>query len=171
MFTYSELGASHNLVVDARFAARVKHQATVRKVSDATLDSFATDSIIDHIGVLKVDTQKHDLAVLHGAERMLSRHRIRVIYVEFNALGPKAGTTGGALLPISTILEPPGFRFVASYAEFMIATEEFFATSNALFSTMAASFSTKYGWSDSGARQESDYGASTNSVPPASQLP
>ena len=73
------------------------------------------------------------MAVLQGASEMLSSHRIRFVYVEFNTLLPKSGTTGGALLPISEILEPLGFRFVASYAEYMITTGDFFVTSNALF--------------------------------------
>jgi FkbM family methyltransferase len=132
-FDYGALATSNSLVGDAQYAARAKHQATLRTVNCDTLDGICDRLNIDHIDVLKVDTEGHDLAVLQGAERMLSQHRIRFIYVEFNTLGPKAGTTGGALLPISSILEPLGYRFVASYAEYMITTGEFFVTSNALF--------------------------------------
>jgi FkbM family methyltransferase len=132
-FDYGALATSNSLVGDAQYAARTKHEVTVRKVDCDTLDRVCTTLEIDHIDVLKVDTEGHDLAVLQGAQRMLSQHRIRFIYVEFNTLGPKSGTTGGALMPISTMLEPLGFRFIASYAEYMITTGDLFVTSNALF--------------------------------------
>jgi FkbM family methyltransferase len=132
-FDYGALATSNSLVEDAQYATRTKHDVTVRKVECDTLDNLCDRLGIEHIDVLKVDTEGHDLAVLQGAGRMLSQHRIRSIYVEFNTIGPKAGTTGGALLPISTMLEPLGFRFIASYAEYMITTGELFVTSNALF--------------------------------------
>jgi FkbM family methyltransferase len=132
-FDYGALATSNSLVGDAQYAARIKHQVSVTTVECDTLDSLCQGLNIERIDVLKVDTEGHDLAVLQGAERMLSERRIRFVYVEFNTLGPKSGTTGGALLPISSMLEPLGFRFVASYAEYMITTGDLFVTSNALF--------------------------------------
>lgn len=132
-FDYGPLATSNSLVGDAQYAMRTRHDVTVRTVDRDTLDRVCDRLNIESIDVLKVDTEGHDLAVLQGAERMLSQHRIRFIYVEFNTLGPKPGTTGGALLPISSILEPLGFRFVASYAEYMITSGDLFVTSNALF--------------------------------------
>jgi len=46
---------------------------------------------------------------------------------------PRPGTSGGALLPIDSLLEPLGFHFEASYPEQMISEGEFFIVSNALF--------------------------------------
>jgi FkbM family methyltransferase len=132
-FDYGALATSNSLVGDAQYATRTKHEVTVRKVECDTLDNICSRLQVDRIDVLKVDTEGHDLAVLQGAQRMLSQRRIRFIYVEFNTLGPKPGTTGGALLPISAMLEPLGFHFVASYAEYMITTGDLFVTSNALF--------------------------------------
>jgi FkbM family methyltransferase len=132
-FDYGALATSNSLVGDAQYAARIKHDVTVRKVHCETLDGLCGRCGIEHIDVLKVDTEGHELAVLRGARQMLSEHRVRFVYVEFNTLSPKAGTTGGALLPISAMLEPLGFRFVASYAEYMITTGDLFVTSNALF--------------------------------------
>jgi FkbM family methyltransferase len=132
-FDYGPLATSNSLVGDAQYATRTKHDVTVRKVACDTLDNICSSLKVESIDVLKVDTEGHDLAVLQGAERMLSQKRIRFVYVEFNTLGPKPGTTGGALLPISNMLEPLGFRFVASYAEYMITTDDLFVTSNALF--------------------------------------
>jgi hypothetical protein len=53
--------------------------------------------------------------------------------VKLNSTLPQADTPGGALAPIGALLEPLGFRFVASYAEYMTTTDDLFATSDALF--------------------------------------
>jgi len=98
-----------------------------------TLDAFCSRLGVNRIDILKIDTEGHEMAVLRGASQMLSMHRVQFIYVEFNTMLPKVGTTGGALLPISELLEPLGFQFVASYAEYMIPTVDLFVTSNALF--------------------------------------
>jgi FkbM family methyltransferase len=132
-FDYGALATSNSLVEDSQYAKRAQHPVTVRTVHCETLDAFCASHGIDRIDVLKIDTEGHEMAVLEGASDMLAENRIRFIYVEFNTLLPKDGTTGGALLPIGNILEPLGFRFVASYAEFMITTGDLFVTSNALF--------------------------------------
>jgi FkbM family methyltransferase len=132
-FDYGALATSNSLVEDSQYAKRAQHPVTVRTVDCETLDAFCASRRIDRIDVLKIDTEGHEMAVLRGASTMLADNRIRFIYVEFNTLLPKAGTTGGALLPIGEILEPLGFRFVASYAEYMITSGDLFVTSNALF--------------------------------------
>ena len=132
-FDYGAFATSNSLVENAQYAARTGHPVTIRTVECDTLDAFCRSHGIDRIDVLKIDTEGHEMAVLQGASQMLSSHRIRFVYVEFNTMLPKPGTTGGALLPISNILEPLGFRFVASYAEYMITTGDLFVTSNALF--------------------------------------
>jgi FkbM family methyltransferase len=132
-FDYGAFATSNSLVEDAQYATRAGHPVTIRSVECDTLDAFCSRHSIDRIDVLKIDTEGHETAVLQGASRMLSAHRIRFVYVEFNTLLPKVGTSGGALLPIGNILEPLGFRFVASYAEYMITTGDLFVTSNALF--------------------------------------
>ena len=132
-FDYGAFATSNSLVENAQYAARTAHPVTVRSVQCETLDAFCSSHRIDRIDVLKIDTEGHEMEVLHGASQMLSSHRIRFVYVEFNSLLPKAGTSGGALMPISNILEPLGFRFVASYADYMITTGDLFVTSNALF--------------------------------------
>lgn len=132
-FDYGPLATSNSLVERAQYAVRAGHAATIDTVDCETLDEFCLRERVDCIDVLKVDTEGHDLAVLSGATRMLDENRIRFVYVEFNTLLPKPGTTGGALLPISECLEPRGFRFVASYPDYLISTGELFVTCNALF--------------------------------------
>ena len=63
---------------------------------------------------------------------MLSAGKIRFIYTEFNDMLPKPGTTGGALVPIAQFLAPLGFRFVATYTDFVRTDREMFGVSNAL---------------------------------------
>jgi hypothetical protein len=70
---------------------------------------------------------------LQGAKGLLAGGCIKFVFVEFNSMLPQAGTTGGALLPIGSLIEPLGFQFVASYPEYMITERELFVTSNALF--------------------------------------
>jgi FkbM family methyltransferase len=132
-FDYGPFATSNSLVENAQYAARTGHPVTVRSVQCETLDAFCSSHSIDRIDVLKIDTEGHEMAVLQGSTQMLSAHSIRFVYVEFNTLLPKASTSGGALMPIGNILEPLGFRFVASYAEYMITTGDLFVTSNALF--------------------------------------
>ena len=131
-FDYGALATSNSLVQNSQYALRSGNQATVRTVECETLDTFCAKVGVDQIDVLKIDTEGHDLAVLRGARRLLAEARLQFIYIEFNTLLPKAGATGGALLPISEMLEPE-FRFVASYPEYMITEGELFVTSNALF--------------------------------------
>lgn len=132
-FDYGPLATSNSLVERAQYAVRAGHAATMQTVDCETLDDLCAREGITNIDVLKIDTEGHDLAVLAGATRMLDQDRIRFVYVEFNSLLPKPDASGGALLPISECLEPRGFRFVATYPDYLITTGEFFVTSNALF--------------------------------------
>jgi FkbM family methyltransferase len=47
-----------------------------------TLDNFCRAHGVEQIGYLKIDTEGNDLAVLQGADMMLSRHQIDVVEVE-----------------------------------------------------------------------------------------
>jgi FkbM family methyltransferase len=132
-FDYGPLATCNSLVKNSQYAMRSGNQATTRTVECETIDGFCGRSGVEHVDVLKVDTEGHELAVLHGAKRMLVEGRVQFIYIEFNTLIPSPGTHGGALMPISEVLEPAGFRFVATYPEYMITEGELFVTSNALF--------------------------------------
>ncbi len=64
---------------------------------------------------------------------MLSGGRVRFVYLEFNDMSPRAGSTGGALTPISGFLARFGFRFVATYPDHMEFGDEMHVGANALF--------------------------------------
>jgi len=88
---------------------------------------------VQQVDVLKIDVEGCDLLVLRGAERLLSAGRVRFIYVEFNDMSPRLGCTGGALTPISDFLTPFGFRFIATYPDYMEYGEDMHVGANALF--------------------------------------
>ena len=103
-----------------------------------TVDEFSSQNKIDRIDVLKIDTEGFDLVVLEGARSMLQKRAIKFIYVEFNDLQPKEGIFGGALMPFDTLLQEYGFRFIASYNDYISLHGELFSVNNALFALTPA---------------------------------
>jgi FkbM family methyltransferase len=53
-------------------------------VTTTTLDSYAGRAGLDHITLLKVDTEGHDVAVLRGAKALFAEQRISVAQFEYN---------------------------------------------------------------------------------------
>ena len=51
-----------------------------------TIDSFMEQASIDHIHLLKIDTEGHELEVLRGAQLALKNKKISVIQFEFNEM-------------------------------------------------------------------------------------
>jgi FkbM family methyltransferase len=102
-------------------------------VDCVTLDHFCQSNALQMIDVLKIDTEGYDLFVLQGAQQLLSEGRVRFVYLEFNDMLPRAGSTGGALTPLGDFLSPFGFRFVATYPDHMEFGDELHVGANALF--------------------------------------
>jgi len=53
-------------------------------VQTQTLDNFCRETSITNIDVLKIDTEGNELNVLKGAEKLLSKNKIKLIYVEIS---------------------------------------------------------------------------------------
>jgi FkbM family methyltransferase len=132
MFEY-DMSLLNSLASDAPFAVRFGLEGRRMEVSCTTLSSYCREKGIDRIDVLKIDTEGHDLAVLQGAAEMLAKGAIRFVYVEFNDLQGKEGTTGGALCPIDGLLRRFGFQFIATYNDLIVTEGELLVVSNALF--------------------------------------
>jgi FkbM family methyltransferase len=132
-FDYGHLATCNSLVGENQFAVRSGNPAHTLSVPCITLDKFCEDENIPQVDVLKIDTEGHDLSVLQGAAQTLQNRGVSFVYIEFNSMTPRKGSSGGALMPISTLLEDAGFEFVASYPECMLTEGKFFSTSNALF--------------------------------------
>ena len=54
----------------------------VESVSAVTLDTYCEQHAIEHINILKTDTEGHDLDVLKGAGRLLSAGKVDWVFVE-----------------------------------------------------------------------------------------
>ena len=127
----------NSLVPNAQFAVRFGKEARRVPVRSTTLDSFCSERGIDSVGVLKIDTEGFELEVLRGGQGLLARGAVKLIYVEFNDLQPREHTFGGALLPIDGILRHHGYRFIATYNDYVVTQGEVFVVSNALFALPA----------------------------------
>jgi FkbM family methyltransferase len=64
------------------------HQAEVATVDVAisTIDVFIVEQAIDHIHLLKIDTEGNELKVLRGAEKALADNMIDMVQIEFNEM-------------------------------------------------------------------------------------
>jgi FkbM family methyltransferase len=133
MFEYESASVLNSMVPDAQFAVRFGTVGRPIPIQCTTLDRFCSEAGIDALDVLKIDTEGFELEVLHGASRMLQSRAIKFVFVEFNTLQPQEGRSGGALLPIDSLLYPHGFRFIASYNDMIVTEGETFLVSNALF--------------------------------------
>jgi FkbM family methyltransferase len=128
-----ELSDLNSLVPNSPYVARLKPEAQSVAVEVATLDEFCEAHSIDRIDVLKIDTEGFDAMVLRGAQGMLSRGAVKFVYTEFDHIVPREGISGGALSEVDQLLAPAGFRFVASYTDFVVSQGDVFASCNALF--------------------------------------
>ncbi len=60
--------------------------ASALDVEIGTIDRFMADRGIDHITLLKIDTEGHEYQALLGARRALAEDRIDLIQIEFNEM-------------------------------------------------------------------------------------
>jgi FkbM family methyltransferase len=54
------------------------------QVQVTTLDDYASRASLEHITLVKIDTEGHDLAVLRGARELLAQQRISFVQFEYN---------------------------------------------------------------------------------------
>jgi FkbM family methyltransferase len=123
----------NSLAPNAPYAVRFPEKATTIPVQCTTVDAFCALHEIDAVDVLKIDTEGFDMQVLQGAATLIDAGALRFIYIEFNDVLPREGVFGGALAPIAELIAPHGYRFVATYNDYIVAEGEMFGVSNALF--------------------------------------
>jgi len=63
-----------------------KGQAIAHKVRIISLDDFVTENNIDRVGLLKIDTEGHEMEVLKGFERCIRDNKVDLIHFEFNEM-------------------------------------------------------------------------------------
>jgi FkbM family methyltransferase len=82
-------------------------QDDTEEVATATLDSYAGQAGLDHVTLVKIDTEGHDLAVLRGARRLFAEQRISVAQFEYNH---RWVYSRAYLWDVFDLLEPFGYR-------------------------------------------------------------
>jgi FkbM family methyltransferase len=105
-------------------------RSTTIEVPCSTLTSFCRTKGITGIDVLKVDTEGHDIAVLHGASNILPHTRF-VCSEFFHLTDEEKGTT---LFGLNNLLQQYEFDFVTAYTELVEhAAVGLFTVMDALF--------------------------------------
>jgi FkbM family methyltransferase len=137
MFQYDSSDIN-SLLPNAQYAVRFHREAVQINVRCTTLDHFCYDHGIKQVDVLKIDTEGFDFDVLKGAASMLAEQAIKFVYFEFNDITPRTDASGGALLPIDQLIRPYGYRFIATYNDYILPDGEPFLVSNALYAVPAS---------------------------------
>ncbi|MFC5507985.1 FkbM family methyltransferase [Bosea massiliensis] len=87
IFDYEDEQGSQHASLYREVIEGVHHRkAAPTMVRCLTLDNFAAAQGLNHIGLLKIDTEGHELAVLRGAKALLEAGKVDVIQFEFNEM-------------------------------------------------------------------------------------
>lgn len=131
-YDYGDEGYINSLSPNAPYAVRFKKKATKLSVMKKTIDEFCFENTISKIDLLKIDTEGHDINVLRGGHKMLSSNSIAFIYFEFNDFYQDINTDGGSLNTMTEYLSGFGFKFVATYTDYIVTEQKMFVVANAL---------------------------------------
>jgi FkbM family methyltransferase len=85
----------------------VPADAATEQVPTITLDAYAAQAGLEHVTLVKIDTEGHDLTVLRGARGLFTDHRISVAQFEYNHRWVYARSF---LCDAFELLEPLGYR-------------------------------------------------------------
>ena len=107
LFDYLDAdGSSHASVYKDVFAKIHRRPHVSHSVAVTTIDAFVTKANIQHIALLKIDTEGHELAALVGASQALKNRCIDVVQFEFNEMNIASRTFLGDFFEIL-----PNYRF------------------------------------------------------------
>ena len=81
-----ELGSQHASVYEAVISELHGQTAKGTQIAVRTLDDVALDHGLSRIDLLKIDTEGHELQVLHGAGKLIGAGAIGVVQIEFNEM-------------------------------------------------------------------------------------
>jgi FkbM family methyltransferase len=84
--TTADVGSAH-ATLHRQVIEGIHHsQATGLEVQVATVDDFMESQKIEHLNLLKVDAEGHELAILRGARRAILSGAIDLVQFEFNEM-------------------------------------------------------------------------------------
>ena len=79
-------GSSHASLYKDVIEQIHKGQAIAHEVRIISLDAFVIEHKIERVGLLKIDTEGHELEVLKGFERCIRDNKVDIIHFEFNEM-------------------------------------------------------------------------------------
>jgi FkbM family methyltransferase len=79
----------------------------IEQVELVSIDDYCRDSKIDHISLLKIDAEGHDIDVIKGATSMLQQRNVDVLQFEYNQ---RWIFNGAFLRDVFSALSPLGYR-------------------------------------------------------------
>jgi len=87
LYDYAEKdGSSHASLYKDVIEQIHKGKSVVHEVKIISLDDFVIEHKIERVGLLKIDTEGHELEVLKGFERYISANKVDWIHFEFNEM-------------------------------------------------------------------------------------
>lgn len=98
------------------------YQSKSETVDLETLDQYCQDQGLDHVDLLKIDVEGHELSVLQGAVRMLEQGRIERIQFEYGGTFIDARIL---LKDIFDFLTPFGYRLYKIHPSRLVAAERY----------------------------------------------
>ncbi|MDE1170060.1 MAG: FkbM family methyltransferase [Verrucomicrobium sp.] len=126
----NEKSTAHASLFPEVFSVHWKKPVTAVEVEIRTLDTVCAEEGIEHIDLLKIDTEGAELKVLQGAARLIAENRIKVVHFEFNRMNVIARSffqdfaallprhSFGRLLPQGILALDPGDLFSTNFFEF-----------------------------------------------------
>lgn len=85
-------GSTHASLYKAVIEDIHKQESTCFTVDIDTIDNFADSYKIEHINLLKIDVEGHELNAIYGASNLINERKIDIIHFEFNEMNIVSGT-------------------------------------------------------------------------------
>jgi FkbM family methyltransferase len=99
---------------EASYQAGVHSAGERIEVQGLTVDEYADAQGIERLGLLKIDTEGHEEAVLRGARRRLQAGAIEFVVCECE-FAPRPNEPHAPFAAVHALLEPLGYRVVSFY--------------------------------------------------------
>jgi FkbM family methyltransferase len=99
---------------EASYQSGVNATGERLEVPSLTVDEYADAEGIERLGLLKIDTEGHEEAVLHGARRLLEAGAIEFVVCECE-FAPRPEEPHADFAALHALLEPLSYRVVSFY--------------------------------------------------------